>query len=397
LVIPFGIHLLSRKEGKVILVGSIRHLQESETAQFSSIRLNEILLLILRCLIIILISIFMAGINVNLFSPERSKWLVVGAEIEKQIPLGTLDSLIKQGYEKHYLSDNFPISNKGPRQKQKSYWYLAEQLRQKNIDAVVFSTNKLGDFFGERISKPENVRWITVEQKDTLNVIGGLDLNKDSVWIRNALTTADLTQLMDKKILKIALDGEDERGLISKNDLITAAIYFTPEFANDAKIIQASLLTIKSLIPIKLKIEQNPTESKNADWTFWLSNEKNSVLDENAFALVDLKDRNIPLLISNDQSIYKTGVNASWLFTKRLTQGDAIQEKLPMQLASILLPKFGNEKYSTALPEEFTWSPMDQHLASMNVEESQTLNLILFFLISTFALLERWIAFRRKI
>ncbi|MEJ0032271.1 MAG: BatA domain-containing protein [Bacteroidota bacterium] len=61
LAIPIAIHLLSRKEGKVIRVGSLRHVEESNTSQFKSIRLNEILLLLLRCLMISLVVLFMSG------------------------------------------------------------------------------------------------------------------------------------------------------------------------------------------------------------------------------------------------------------------------------------------------------------------------------------------------
>ncbi|MBP9924506.1 MAG: BatA domain-containing protein, partial [Cyclobacteriaceae bacterium] len=54
LAIPIGIHLLSRKEGKVVKMGSLRHLRETSTQQFKGIKLNELLLLALRCLLIIL-------------------------------------------------------------------------------------------------------------------------------------------------------------------------------------------------------------------------------------------------------------------------------------------------------------------------------------------------------
>ena len=52
LSVPIAIHLLSKKEGKVIRLGSLRHVREKSTQQFKSIRLNEWLLLALRCLIV---------------------------------------------------------------------------------------------------------------------------------------------------------------------------------------------------------------------------------------------------------------------------------------------------------------------------------------------------------
>ena len=75
LAIPLGIHLLSKKEGKVIRMGSLRHLQETSTQQFRGIRLNEILLLVLRCLLIILFVFILSGLQLN--SLKKTKWVVM--------------------------------------------------------------------------------------------------------------------------------------------------------------------------------------------------------------------------------------------------------------------------------------------------------------------------------
>ena len=63
LLIPIGIHLLSRKQGKIIKFGSLRHLEESQTKQSINVRLNEVPLLILRCALIFLIVILLCGLK----------------------------------------------------------------------------------------------------------------------------------------------------------------------------------------------------------------------------------------------------------------------------------------------------------------------------------------------
>ena len=81
LLIPVGIHLLSRREGKIIKIGSIRHLEETNSKQFKSIRLNEFFLLILRCLIITILVLFLSGFHFK--SLEKSgKWLIVESGLE---------------------------------------------------------------------------------------------------------------------------------------------------------------------------------------------------------------------------------------------------------------------------------------------------------------------------
>jgi len=82
LSIPVGIHLLSRKEGKLIKLGSLRNLQETSTKQFRGIKLNEIVLLSLRCLLIIILCLLLSGLYWN--SSSVKKWVVVekGLDIE---------------------------------------------------------------------------------------------------------------------------------------------------------------------------------------------------------------------------------------------------------------------------------------------------------------------------
>jgi hypothetical protein len=397
LIIPIAIHLLSRKEGKVIQVGSIRHLKESETAQFSSIRLNEILLLILRCLIITLIAMFLAGPNFDSLHSNKEKWIVIDPRIEKSIPSSTVDSLVNYGFEKHYLNETFSTDNEAVTSKWNS-WNLAAELGKKNIDAIVFTTNTLQDFYGERISKPHNIQWVTVDQKDTAHVIGALTLNKDSAWARNAMSSAYLTELSTEIVANGETASKNQSISIQKLDSIIAAIYFTPEFEYDAKIIHASLLTIKSTVPLKLTILQNPSETINADWTFWLSKEPLSNKGKNSFSIQELNDETSPLLVSKHDALQRNkNVSTEWIFTRRLTESEAIHEKLPIKLAGVLLPEFDEDKYSTTLPEEFTWSPFEEGKSLQEFTENKTFTLLLFIAIMVVATIERSVAFQRRI
>ncbi len=126
IAIPIAIHLLSRKEGKVIRVGSLRHLGESNTSQFKTIRLNEILLLILRCLMIASLALFMSGARCTSDNPSaRSKWLVVEPGIDTNADYREqVDSLTEYGYELRYLASGFPVTTR----EAISYRTLLEEL-----------------------------------------------------------------------------------------------------------------------------------------------------------------------------------------------------------------------------------------------------------------------------
>ena len=93
MLIPIGIHLLSRKEGRVIRIGSVRHLEDTISKQFKSIRLNEFILLGLRCLLIIILVLFLAGLDLNI-TGKNGKWLLIEGGLDKDNEFSSLiDSL----------------------------------------------------------------------------------------------------------------------------------------------------------------------------------------------------------------------------------------------------------------------------------------------------------------
>jgi hypothetical protein len=167
--IPLGIHLLSRKEGKVIRVGSIRHVEESNTSQFKSVRLNEILLLLLRMLLITLLALFMSGAQCS--GPASTKKV---AYVERGI---NADSL--KGYEVRELPEG-------------SYWSFVEDLNRSQSETVVISYSKIENFTGQRVSLNDNIRWITAEpsskEYEALAWRTG-----DSVFVRNARSDQQVT------------------------------------------------------------------------------------------------------------------------------------------------------------------------------------------------------------
>jgi hypothetical protein len=179
LSIPLAIHLLSRKEGTVIRVGSIRHVEESNTSQFKSIRLNEILLLLLRMLMVIALAFFMSGAQCSGVNSEKK--LVY---FEKGIDV---DSLTSKGYEKHEIPEG-------------SYWSFAEKLNESSFETIVVSKSKFEGFKGERISLNDNITWITAESAATAFEALAWSVG-DSVFVRTGRSSQQITSFVtDVKI-----------------------------------------------------------------------------------------------------------------------------------------------------------------------------------------------------
>src|SRR5687768_698415 len=139
LLIPIAIHLFSRKEGKVIPMGSLRYLRESPTARYKNIRLNEIPLLLLRCLLITLLVLLLAGTEISWSPQQTNKWLLVEPGLETSDEMKPLiGKLQKEGFQLRLLARDFPLlSEKSNARPVDNYWSAAKQLASAQLDSVV--------------------------------------------------------------------------------------------------------------------------------------------------------------------------------------------------------------------------------------------------------------------
>jgi len=106
IIAPVMIHLWNNKQGKVLAIGSIALLEKTSRKKARSRRISERLLLLLRCLLLILLALMLAGPYWKKEPGKEQKgWVLVG------MPAGgsartMVDSLIKEGYERHDLEDS---------------------------------------------------------------------------------------------------------------------------------------------------------------------------------------------------------------------------------------------------------------------------------------------------
>lgn len=369
LLIPVGIHLLSLKEGKIIYIGSVRHLRESNTAQFSSIRLNEILLLVVRCLLITLLVLLLAGFRLNIRSNASKKLAVIDKGIEKEsVGKSLLDSLEQKGFEVRFLAKNFPAlkdsNNISPRN---NYWSLIDDLNSMEAEeVVVVSYNYSKNFSGQRMPKPEKIRWITIEPSEKKFIAKSVRLSPDSVWIREASSSATLTSLTTKFSMADPDDPEQRKN-------IKVAVYADDQFSYDAKIVFASLKAIEKNSPHRIV---TVNLSASPDWIIWLSHKK--VEPNNAQLIMYRRchgDNTNLIEKAGVASLYCDDVNVNaWIITKRLNEDTALRENFTTSLASILLGEESqNDNDRRTEPERRLWSP-GTHV-SHSASERQRANL----------------------
>jgi len=333
LSIPIGIHLLSRKEGQVIRLGSLRHVQETSTQQFRGIRLNEILLLILRCLLIILFTLILCGVHWN--NPGKAKWILLEKGLEKQPPMaGLLDSLSDEGYELRLLSENFPLLEDSANQSEvTNYNSLMEDLREKEVsDVIVFAQNRVDKFKGLRLSLPSHVRWISLPSSATDYRLQTVKTSEDSVILRQGHTSAEATYFTTER-----MNGTSSSN-IEVPDTIQVVIASDGKFAYDRKMIKAALGAIEKTFPVELKWMEIKSGDPIpvSDWLIWLSDSPAPI--DFSSNLLYLKET-----INSQELFVQTKAN-QWTISQRLNEDVALQENLTLKLASLLLPrKIANE------------------------------------------------------
>src|SRR5690349_19974678 len=150
ILVPLAIHLLSRKEGKLIRIGSLRHLEETSTRQFKSIKLNEMVLLILRSLLIVWLSLLLCSIY--LAAPSSgSGWLLVEKGLYSDPGVQQLSDILKrQQYEVRSLSDGFPLIEDSITGQANNYFKLLHDLKNNKShgNVVIVSGSRIAAFKG---------------------------------------------------------------------------------------------------------------------------------------------------------------------------------------------------------------------------------------------------------
>ena len=120
LAVPIAIHLWSKKEGKTIKIGSIQLLSEADSKQNSSIKLNELWLLLIRLILVALVILIMAEpqIKCNTINTKLT-YIIEPALFENKSISKFLDTISTEASFR-LLQKNFPGFNTISYQ----FWFL---------------------------------------------------------------------------------------------------------------------------------------------------------------------------------------------------------------------------------------------------------------------------------
>jgi hypothetical protein len=382
LAIPLVIHLLSRKEGKIIRIGSLRHLEETSTRQFKGIRLNELMLLALRSLIILAVVALMAGLQ---WTDSLSKqWVLVEPGLENN-PLvkPTLDSLRLQGYEQHSLSTGFPTEHANDSSSHTNYNDLLHALASEALlDGIVFSFSNLSATLGTSVSLPPHIRWISVAASPKEFVLTRVQHTPDSVATRMGYTSSQETYF--NTVL--------QPGVARKADIpptVSILLIHDEKYRYDAAIMRAALTTIEQSLPVTFVVKEKASSGEWYDWCIALGGV--GVPPKGVHTLRLQVSPNRPLL-------HRVAVN-EWELTKRLNPETAVQENLAIQLAGLLIPeqplqKIAQQHDRRMMPEQMLWSPTPAEETNRMAQQAAAPFAWIFLIV--LLITERFLAYQRN-
>jgi hypothetical protein len=167
ITVPIAIHLWNRKKGRIIKVGSIKHLAESDAHKMSSIKISEWLLMFLRMGLIILLTLLMSGLyRLSDTSTENKVMVLVDRDYLSHPNMQELIDSISELHDIRLFENNFPSLAEPPlTEVSTDNWTLISQLGLLHSDSIViYAPLQVNKFKGQFEQLPAAVSWVSLPQ-----------------------------------------------------------------------------------------------------------------------------------------------------------------------------------------------------------------------------------------
>jgi hypothetical protein len=310
LSIPVAIHLWNIRQGKTLKVGSIALINASSQKSSRSFKLNDLLLLLLRCLLLALLAfvLTMPFWQRHINSSVIKGWVLIPKENVKesyQKFKPGIDSLTKAGYEFHYFNKGFQREKlneiladstglKTDNTNSAFYWTLIQQLDGQipsSLPVYLFTPNRIMHFNGAKPQVALNLHWQTYTPADST-----------STWVAQAwLTNNNDIQVMqgnsksggtyytnytvqpgNQRNSPFVINTDNGKITISLKNANTVTVdtatwrfaIYAEKNATDAGYVKAALQSIIQFIKHKAVVKQYNNAGQipaHQNWIFWLS------------------------------------------------------------------------------------------------------------------------------
>ncbi len=313
LLAPLLIHLLSRKAGKRVKVGSIKFLLAAESRRLKSLKLSELALLLLRCALLAVLVLLLAQPQwLSSAQQHTSQELIFVAPDLLRAPTAgfpqELDSLIRAGNELRLLASGFPKwSSSRVQNEHENYWSLIRELETSmpNQAVRIFSSNAMGRFRGERPALPASIVWQAFStartrqwlqyakrlEADSVQLLVGRSEAEHTTFARfNLHLPLQATILPQPGMPQIEVQATPSgralrlaQGDTSGSNIVhiieepkTVRIYFDEHRTDDGRYVHAALEVVAGVAAMPLRVHSTLLTGNGQGWeksafVFWLS------------------------------------------------------------------------------------------------------------------------------
>ncbi|WP_026838178.1 BatA domain-containing protein [Gillisia sp. JM1] len=274
LVVPVAIHLWSNKEGRTIKLGSVKFLENSDVKQTNSIKLNELLLLLLRLLMITVLVFILAEPHIKRDSENIPITYLIEPSLLKNESLNTLVDSLQQNSSIRLLQTGFPDLDTYKEGNTEfpipNYWQLANEMEVLRSDSIVVFTNGyLQGFKGKRPLLNRDIEWMVFDSEVQANEILEVVRKGDVVVVLELVSdqkkisfheeilplNSDALQLnQNKDSLRFLADNEQIWHPLKAKDSIAILIYYEEELETTKIYLESSFKAISKYLERPLEV-----------------------------------------------------------------------------------------------------------------------------------------------
>lgn len=279
--IPVLIHLWNVRQGKTLKVGSVSLISD-QSSQAKKVRISEWLLLVIRCLLILLAAVLLAGPTWKKTSGAQKGWVLIEPAAFKTAYARyreNIDSLLTAGYELHAFDTTFrkmtveEAANIRDTTFSSSYTSLLNLLNERlpaGFPVQLFSSSETGKFAGTHRNLNLNLTWKRFAADTTAIRRAGWLTFSDSLRLVTEKSTAAGIAVTVKTVSR---DSLQLPGLRADTTRLVIGIAAGQNIA-DARYLSAALSSIRQYTRRALTIRMIADETAppaNLSWLFWLS------------------------------------------------------------------------------------------------------------------------------
>ena len=333
LLVPVAIHLWNRRPGREVAVGSLRWLAAGANRRLRNLKPEQLWLLLLRAALLAALAVALAGPVWRTALPSSRGVVLLSAEAAGLPALAglktTIDSLRRKGYALRWLAAGFPRVPGGAWRKlsagqsgattesiaaatarpqpQEFAWARVQQATMAfpGQPLLVVTSATLQNFEGSHAPLPPAVRWqmlpdttstawlaSAAQVGDSLSLLVGRSRETQTTYRREKIRkpqSGQQLQVPGLPLLRLRPDANGGANFVLTTGSAPAAeagigfevapvdldIYASPEYATDARYLEAALRAAGTALAIPPRLHRLATRPAHlkAAWTFWLTAE----------------------------------------------------------------------------------------------------------------------------